>query len=242
MMKTQRTIWLGTQDYPYELTKSRRKSMAIQIRPDGSILVKAPSWVLLREIEKYLRQKEDWIVTTLHRVATAQSIRAEHRWETGERLLWLGKEYLLAVNTDTVPRKDRVRLLPERIVLSVDAETGIAVKQGILEHWYREQARTFLTAKAEHFAGILGLTYADIRIKAQKSRWGSCSTKGNLNFNWHIIMAPETVVDYLVIHELCHLRYMNHSPEYWDFVAELYPDYKKARKWLRENGNALKNW
>jgi predicted metal-dependent hydrolase len=84
--------------------------------------------------------------------------------------------------------------------------------------------------------------YTGIHIKEQKSRWGSCSAKGNLNFNWHIVMAPETIADYLVIHELCHLRHMNHSAEFWHCVSGLYPAYKTARKWLKENGISLRNW
>ncbi len=237
-----RTIILKGTAYSYELVKSRRKSIAIQIKPEGAISVKAPLWVSIRDIEGYVYQKENWIVETLHRVEEIQSQIKEREFITGDSLLFMGKEYILEVKEEKDRKRSNVKITPDRIVLTVALHSDSAVRKTALEHWYREQARTLLTIKAEQFSAMLNVKYADIRIKDQKSRWGSCSAKGNLNFNWHIISAPEAIADYLVIHELCHLRYMNHSPEFWNCVASLCPDYKTARKWLREKGATLKNW
>ncbi len=237
-----RTIILNGSAYLYELTKSRRKTVAIQVKPEGTIYVKAPLWVSVREIEGYIRQKENWITEALQRMAEIKSRKAERTFATGETLLFMGKEYFLEVKEEKDRKRSSVKMTADKIVLTVGLSAGIEAKQAALEHWYREQARTLLTAKANRFSAILDVRHADIRIKDQKSRWGSCSSKGNLNFNWHIILAPEAIADYLVIHELCHLRFMNHSQEFWDCVESLYPDYKKARKWLRENGETLKGW
>ena len=104
---------------------------------------------------------------------------------------------------------------------------------------YIEIARDIFTRKTEYYARIMGISYNRISIREQKTRWGSCSSKGNLNFNWRLILAPETVLDYVVVHELAHRRQMNHSKAFYDIVAAVLPDYKEARRWLRDNGHTL---
>ena len=106
---------------------------------------------------------------------------------------------------------------------------------------YREIARDIFTQKTAYYAQIMGVTYGRISIREQKTRWGSCSSDGNLNFNWRLIFAPEEVLNYIVIHELAHRKEMNHSPAFYKVVSEIMPDYKKQQKWLRENGQKLWN-
>ncbi|MGD9641359.1 MAG: M48 family metallopeptidase [Elusimicrobiales bacterium] len=99
----------------------------------------------------------------------------------------------------------------------------------------RERARAIINARAAHWAALLGVKYNRIAIKGQRSLWGSCSRRGNLNFNWRLAAAPPEALDYVVVHELCHLREMNHSPRFWAHVASACPDYKTHRRWLRDN-------
>ena len=106
--------------------------------------------------------------------------------------------------------------------------------------WYISAARCEIKEKLKYYSSIIGVSYNDVRIKEQKTRWGSCSKKGNLNFNWKLIMAPAWVLNYVIVHELCHLRYLNHSKEFWSILANYMPDYKNATAWLKENGSALK--
>ena len=108
-----------------------------------------------------------------------------------------------------------------------------------LEAIYRKAAREYFPKRVSHYARMLGVTYGKISIRDQKTRWGSCSSEGNLSFNWRLILAPPDVLDYVVIHELCHRKEMNHSKEFWALVESLMPKYKERRKWLRENGNNL---
>lgn len=103
----------------------------------------------------------------------------------------------------------------------------------------RERARAIITARVQHWAGLMGLSYNRIAIKDQRTLWGSCSRKGNLNFNWRLAAAPVEALDYIVIHELCHLREMNHSKRFWAHVAGICPDYRARRRWLRENCAAI---
>ena len=102
-----------------------------------------------------------------------------------------------------------------------------------------DKAAEYIPERVKYYADIIGTNYGQITIRAQKTRWGSCTAKGNLNFNWRLVMAPEPVLDYVVIHELCHLRYMDHSEHFWNLVAEFCPAYKQYRKWLKEHGESL---
>lgn len=108
-----------------------------------------------------------------------------------------------------------------------------------LEAPYRQAAKEYIPKRAAHFAALLGVTYENITIRDQKTRWGSCSSKGTLSFNWRLMLAPPAVLDYVVIHELCHRKEMNHSPRFWRLVEQIMPDYKTKRQWLKENGNKL---
>ena len=104
---------------------------------------------------------------------------------------------------------------------------------------YIKIARDIFTRKTEYYARLMGVTYGRISIREQKTRWGSCSSKGNLNFNWRLILAPEEVLDYVVVHELAHRREMNHSKAFYAVVESMLPDYRRAQKWLRDNGQSL---
>lgn len=113
------------------------------------------------------------------------------------------------------------------------------LQRDALEKRYREAARSYFPERVQYYAGILHVTYGNITIRDQKTRWGSCSSRGNLNFNWRLMLAPPRVLDYVVVHELCHRKHMDHSPAFWQEVGNLLPDYKTLRKWLKDNGNTL---
>ena len=108
-----------------------------------------------------------------------------------------------------------------------------------LEAPYRQAAKEYIPKRVAYYAELLDVTYATISIRDQKTRWGSCSSKGNLSFSWRLILAPPKVLDYVVVHELCHRKEMNHSPRFWALVESMIPDYKTHRKWLKENGEKL---
>lgn len=108
-----------------------------------------------------------------------------------------------------------------------------------LEAPYRQAAKKYIPKRVRFYADILQVDYGKITIRDQKTRWGSCSSNGNLNFNWRLILAPPKVLDYVVIHELCHRKEMNHSTRFWQYVESIMPDYKEQRKWLKDNGSSL---
>lgn len=158
--------------------------------------------------------------------------------ENGDSLFYLGEKRTL-----TVIREDRtrakVKCLMGRLIMWVPYEADYSYKKEQLEKWYRREAGEVFHAKALEYAAVLHVDFKDIRVKDQKSRWGSCSSKRNMNFNWRLLMAPEPVCDYVIIHELCHLIHMNHSADFWNLVESICPDYRQYKKWLREKGKLL---
>lgn len=145
---------------------------------------------------------------------------------------YLGKDYLLEVRKYRSYRKPGV--MPEGNRMAVlTARTDPDAVAEALKGWYRQQAAVLVTERVEHYRKLLGEEVGAVRIKDVRSRWGSCSSKRNLNFNWRLVMAPLEVLDYVVVHELCHLKEMNHSPAFWKLVEDILPDYRKQREWLK---------
>ena len=224
----------------YQLTRSKRKTIAISFDRDGNLCVKAPFWISKRAIEDFLNEKSEWIEATSVRLQNQRrkELAQRKKLESGDEFSYLGEKRILTVIREERQRA-KVKCIGERIIMSVPYEADYEEKKEQLEKWYRKEAGIVLEQKAQYFAKVLSVTYEDIRIKDQKSRWGSCSSKGNLNFNFRIIMAPEAVCDYVVIHELCHLVYMDHSQAFWNLVKSVCPSYKQCIKWLKDNGRAL---
>lgn len=158
--------------------------------------------------------------------------------ENGDILYYLGDKRVLTVIREPRTRA-KVKGVMDRILMWVPYEADFAYKKEHLEKWYRKEAFAVISRKAEEFARLLSVDFETIRIKDQQSRWGSCSSKRNLNFNWRIIMAPEPVCDYVIIHELCHLVFMDHSANFWNLVESICPDYRQYKKWLKEKGRRL---
>ena len=180
----------------YEIIYSKRKSVAIQIRPDGQVIVRAPYGCPRSFINSFIHQKADWIV--------------KHSAENKQRY------------------EKQVQLKKDRPTLS-DAQ----------RKRYIETARSIFTQKAAYYARLIGVTYGRISIREQKTRWGSCSSKGNLNFNCLLMLTPPEVIDYVVVHELCHRKEMNHSGRFWDEVARILPGYAEQEKWLKTHGSEI---
>jgi predicted metal-dependent hydrolase len=135
----------------------------------------------------------------------------------------------------------RVKVARRGGTLCLEAGPGHADAdlRAALTGWYRQEARRVLTEKVRSFSALTGLKYKKVFIKDQKTRWGSCSRQGNLNFNFRLVLAPPEILDYLVIHEMCHLTHPNHSRDFWSLVGAYYPRFREARRWLKEQGPAL---
>jgi len=224
----------------YQLIRSKRKSISVSFDKDINIVVKAPYRVSKFQIDAFINEKEEWIITTKSRLMKAKEQEESEKLKliNGDILPFLGQMLTL-----TIIRKERktgrIKQIQNRLIMWIPYDADYEFRRSIIEKWYRKQALDVLSTKIKEFSETLNVTYKGILVKDQKSRWGSCSSKGNLNFNFRILMAPEIVCDYVIWHELSHLIHMNHSEEFWELVRTVCPDYKKCKKWLRDNEKDL---
>lgn len=234
-----RTLELGTATIAYTLKVGpRARRLRLSVRPDTGLEVTAPRGVAISRIEAVLREKAAWIEATLQRFA-AQTPAATLALHDGATLPFAGMS--LVLHFRQLPTTTRVRVALVGTTLTVTTpHTDYATARTALEAWYRRQAHTVIAGRVAHWNARFGFEHGRISIKDQKSRWGSCSHSGNLNFNWRLLLAPLDVLDYIVIHELAHLREANHSPRFWALVATLCPNYKQHRRWLRLHGHELR--
>lgn len=214
------------------LVRSKRRTISLEIERDGSLTVRAPKHASDDEIFALVNSKKKWI--DRKQALTQERIREAppKQFSEGERFFYLGKTYPLEI----VSNQPAALLLNGSFQLAAERqESG----RKIFEQWYRERAAQVIKPRTASMADQHGLTYTIIRITGAKTRWGSCGPKGSLNFSWHLVMAPVEVIDYVILHELTHLRIRNHSKRYWQEVRGIMPDYQDHINWLHENGHRL---
>ena len=178
-----------------EVIRSKRKTLAIEIRPDMRVVVRAPEKIPQNEIIKFVEEKQNWI-----------------------------KKHLVQMYFKAEENKKQKK---EPALTNADIEKLC------------QKALSVIPDKVKYYAEIMGVIYGRITIRNQKTRWGSCSSKGNLNFNCLLMLAPSEILDYVVVHELCHRKQMNHSKAFWLEVEKVLPDYKESIEWLKEEGCQL---
>lgn len=214
----------------------RRKTADLRVE-DGAVSIVVPRHVTLEKIDQILASKRPWITEklALHREAAPASSKV---FVSGEAFPYLGRNYRLRVEQGNFAP---VRLMQGRLVVQVPqgSEQPHMIRNALVR-WYKRQAAQKLAEKVARYAPIVGVTPTGVDIKSFKSRWGSCTVQGKLEFNWQIMMAPNRMVDYVVIHELCHLIRHDHSAEFWKEVARVMPEYGECRMWLKLNGRGLR--
>lgn len=232
-----RTIDLRGQIIPYLLKVSARAHrVRLVIRAEGSLEVVVPRGIGQANYEAVVREKERWIFATLERVAREQVVPPP--LATGQRVSLAGRAVSLALRVDAGQKRQHAQLRGDTLTLTLTSDDPHLARK-LLEAWYRRQAPAIFAARIEALNQVYGYFFGRVSIKSQKSRWGSCSRLGNLNFNWRLLLAPVPVLDYVVVHELCHLKEMNHSARFWKLVARACPDYAAQRRWLRAHGREL---
>jgi predicted metal-dependent hydrolase len=231
------TIVLGGRLVPYVVKRSQRARYArIEIRRETGLVVVVPKRYRLEEVASLLRDKSAWILRKVDDLSNVGPCSVGRRLESGAAVPYLGGSLELVVRRDGRQR-GAVRLERGRLVFTVGDSDGDL--HAALEGWYRQQARRVIGEKAEAASTRLGVAYRRLVIRGQRSRWASCSHKGTLSFNWKLMRAPEPVIDYVVVHEVAHLKEMNHSKRFWGLVAEHCPGWREHRKWLKEHEGHL---
>jgi predicted metal-dependent hydrolase len=214
-----------------QLIRCKRRSIGLTITRDAKLIVRAPIWMSDYEINRLIAQKQSWI-TRKKQFFLKRPAAQKRQFTDGEVFLFLGEKYSLRFVDD----------LPRAVVLDGELKVSSLAAKNAKDHikiWYQNQAFEYVSQKTKEFAEVLKVSYKSLRINDAKTRWGSCGSSGNLNITWRLIMAPQRVVDYVIIHELCHLKQMNHSAKFWLEVASACPDFKKDEQWLKENGHLL---
>jgi predicted metal-dependent hydrolase len=183
-----------------------------------------------------LESKSRWILDKMDKFNGPAHPGGNGRLRFGDTAPYLGQEVLI-VSCQEIASVESVELQGRTIMVHWGQKCSDL--ESLLEHWYRAQAATILEQKAQGFATEFGVGYSRFSIRGQRTRWASCSRKGTLSFNWRLIMAPEPVVDYVVIHEVAHLKEMNHTKRFWMLVAERCPSWREHKKWLDDHGTEL---
>jgi predicted metal-dependent hydrolase len=215
-----------------KIVRSRRRTIALIITPDARILVRAPLRTPQAYIDAMIREKSDWIRRKIGEMKERPPV-IDHAYEEGEIFWFLGRPYPLHIADDSgakIQRTDRL-IVPRTI--PPDIRTGI-------RRWYMTEAHKEIHSRCMWFSMMTGYSPASVRITDARQRWGSCTHKGGLNFSWRLIQAPLEIVDYVIVHELVHLRQPDHSRKFWAKVEALMPDYERRRTWLRENERLLR--
>ncbi|MDH5358294.1 MAG: M48 family metallopeptidase [Gammaproteobacteria bacterium] len=224
--------------FTVEVVKSRRrKTMALKVTHTG-VSIHIPTTLPLATAQAFILQKTVWIQNKIQQQKNRPLITTK-RFINGEHHLYMGEEYPLSIARDS-DTQNKIDFDGKYILfLGAAYDPTPEVIRSELISWYHQQAISYLRHKTMYFSDIIGLIPRSITVKNYKARWGSCNSRADIQFNWKIIMAPTDIIDYIIVHELCHIQQHNHSPAFWQLVKHYYPNYKTARLWLKNNGYKL---
>jgi predicted metal-dependent hydrolase len=213
----------------------RSKSATIKVE-EGVVIVVVPRALTQERIKKLLDDKKLWVKQKIA-LHPQLPVTLEKQYVSGEAFSYLGRNYRLKITDGELTP---IKLVQGRLTVSVpnDSSQHKLVKYA-LTNWFRRRAELKLREKIIRYSSIVGVETNGYKVKSFQSRWGSCTPRGRVDFNWRIIMAPNRVVDYVVVHELCHLKQHDHSPQFWKLVESIMPDYLESKEWLRVNGASL---
>jgi len=218
-------------------------SLKIVVDAKDGVQVTAPLQYNASTISSIMQDKSTWVLEKLDYLSVLAGCTVPRLFVDGEQFFFLGNRFTIKVNTSDKIVNNAVIINGQQMLVKVppaayqDGRT-VAVRNTLVK-WYKKQAGFIIKDRIYLYADSIGVKLAKIRIKEQKHRWGSCSGKGNLNFNWHLVMAPISIIDYVIVHELCHLKRLDHSPVFWSLVEAVLPDYQIRRKWLKQYGPVL---
>lgn len=237
------TLNLGETRVAYTVRMSKRaRRISVRYSQRDGLEVVYPAGITSPAPETLLQEKSAWVLANRERFRSAAKSLPARAYQDGEVFYLLGAPFTLSIRIDPGTNRATAKrcgksislLLPDRPDLA-----DLAARRQAVEAYYRTMAREYLPARVGELAEVHGFQYEKVRVKNQKTRWGSCSSIGNINLNLRLMMAPEAAIDYVIVHELCHLRVLNHSPAFWSLVESCLPDYRRWRAWFYEHGASL---
>lgn len=217
----------------YTLIRSKRRTLRLEIGADTKVTVRAPSHCSNKIIQQFVNEKRDWIINKQKYARENYKQADVKKYVSGENYLYLGKAYPLVI-----AESGDLALIFNGDNFNINVNQ-LKVARELLLRWYKEEAFKIITERAKLHSSISGIACKKIGITNSRHRWGSCSSKGNLNFTWRLVMAPLEVIDYMVMHELVHIKIKGHSMVFWQNVKYFIPELDYCRNWLDKNQNLL---
>jgi predicted metal-dependent hydrolase len=227
-----------TKEIDYEVVRSRRATADIVVERDGRIIVRTPTHVPDERVEDIVEAKRYWIYKTLAEWRDLNATRVLREYRNGEGFLYLGRSHrllLVAHQEEPLLLKDGRFCLRRDIVDRGD----IGVAQAAFRDYYIERGKERIHGRVNYYAPKVGVKPVRVDVRELGNRWASCSPRGRLAFHWKCMMAPQTVIDYIVVHELCHFHHRDHTEAFWNEVDKVMPAYRERKDWLRVHGAGL---
>jgi predicted metal-dependent hydrolase len=233
--RASRRIQLGHTDVAYAFRRAKRRTIGMAVGPDG-LEVSAPRWVSVGEVELALREKADWIARKLVEMDERQQQLGAARidWRDGVVIPYLGNDLQVVLDSTQALKKGAAHLDGAVLRLGLPMHADAAQIRDAAQAWLMRQAKGLFTQRLDHFAPQLQVQWRKLSLSSAATRWGSAGADGGIRLNWRLIHHKLDIIDYVVAHELSHLRVMNHSPQFWETVESVVPDYAKRRRVLRE--------
>lgn len=231
----------------YQLIRShKRKSIALQVK-QGLIIVRAPQYVKESYIQQFVLQKSSWLeakLLTQNNLLKEQALNHQGIVLSENGFLWfegIRKNISLTFSSKNCIENhgDSIQITLAQRYKNVDKTRQQKVIKQLVEAWFKQSAETVIAEKVKYFSAQLNLYPSNIKVRQYKARWGSCNNYGQLNFNYLLMMVPDWVINYVVVHELCHLKHLNHSRQFWSLVEAFFPRFKEAKHWLKVHQNHL---
>ncbi len=225
-------------DISYELVRSPRRTADIVIEPDGRVIVRAPEDTTAEKIEDIIESKRLWIYKNLAEWRDLNATRVIREFRNGEGFLYLGRSYRLLLVSD---QDEPLLLKSGRFCLWRDlVDRGeVPAAKAAFRDYFISRGFERISQRVGYFAPKVGVVPGKIDVRELGHRWASCSPAGNLAFHWKCMMAPPRIIDYIVVHELCHYHHLDHSDAFWNEVDKVMPDFHERKEWLRKNGAAM---
>ena len=215
---------------PDQVIKSKRKTLSISINENAQLIVRAPNRLSDAKIQEFINEKSSWIIKNKNLI----KLRLQNTEKDQNDLLYLGEYFPIKKNIKSLKK---VSFNGEEFITNLENQSQLS---NALKIWYKDKFKELAIPRLNYFVDKYDLTVNQVRLKRQKTLWGSCSSRDNINLNFLLIMAPLKVIDYVIIHELVHTIHKNHSANFWSALEDIMPNYKDPKNWLKENGYKLR--
>jgi len=237
-------VQFGNTTIQYQIKRSgERETVSIAVDPKEGVIVTAPEDVSKEKINNVVTDRAGWIIEKQEELRDITEPPLEKEFLSGEKLQYLGRRYRLKLIKDDEREEISVSLKKGQFKVNIpnnleDKERKKLVREKLVD-WYQEHAQSKLKERVNKYKDKVGVKPNSVKVKHQQKRWGSCTKNKDLLYNWKVIMAPMSIVDYVVVHELCHLKEKNHTEKFWRMLKSVIPDYEDRKDWLRVNGPRL---